>query len=317
MSNLFVSQKGYKPFKYVWAITYFKESEKMHWSEDEVSLADDVSDWENHLSDSEKHLLTNIFRFFTQADIDVSAGYADVYLSQIKNREVRQMLTSFLNRESVHISAYSRLIDELGLPDSEYEAFMQYEEMVEKHNYFFEPREGVQGLAESIAVFSAFGEGLQLFGSFIILFHFTRPNSIRKGRMNGMGQIVEWSIRDESLHVEGMMRIFHTIIDEVDGIDIEALKVRLYEICHKMVALEDAFIDLCFNQANIEGITAEEVKQYIRYLADQRLGQLGLDALFDASNPLPWADTIIFGQQSTNFFDAKPTNYTKGLLKQG
>lgn len=309
---LFESRTAYKPFDYPWAYEAFVKSEQMHWLAREVPLNADVMDWKSKLTDQEKHLLTQIFRFFTQADIDVASGYIDKYLPTFKPIELRMMMASFAAREAVHVQAYSTLIDEVGIPESEYAAFMEIQEMSEKHEYFFTKREGIAGLAQDIAIFSAFGEGLQLFSSFVILLNFSRF-----GKMRGMSQIVAWSIRDESLHVESMLKVFHELLNENPQLWTDDFKRTLYQTARDMVAIEDRFIDLAYREAGgvVEGLTADEVKHYIRYIADRRLNQLGLKANYGVEeNPLPWVDVIVNGKEHTNFFENKATDYSKAAL---
>jgi ribonucleoside-diphosphate reductase beta chain len=133
--------------------------------------------------------------------------------------------------------------------------------------------------------------------------------------MKGMTQIVTWSIRDESLHVESMVKLFRTYVEERPHLWTEELKAKLRAICAKMVELEDNFIDLCFAEGDIEGLTPAEVKQYIRYIADRRLGLLGLDEMFGIEkNPLKWLDYILSGVEHANFFENRATEYAKGAL---
>ncbi len=301
--SLFNKRGYYKPFWYPWAYDAFNASEQMHWLARSVPLGEDVKDWKVKLNVDEKTLLTQIFRFFTQADCDVADGYIDKYLPLFKPTEVRMMLASIAAREAVHIQAYSMLIDEIKMPETEYSAFMKYEEMVEKHEYMFKDR----SLIEDIAVFSAFGEGLQLFSSFVILLNFTRF-----GKMKGMGQIVAWSIRDESHHVDSMMKLFHTLIAEQPELWTQQVRQNIAGICMKMVELEDAFIDLAFEQGGVEGLTPNEVKIYIRYIANKRMKQLGLTTMYDVGeNPLPWVDVIVNGKEHVNFFEGVGTDYAK------
>lgn len=293
--------------------------QKMHWLPEEVPLHEDVQDWNLKLSDAEKNLLTQLFRFFTQADLDIASGYLDKYIPVFKPPEIRMMLSAFANMEAVHMHAYSLLLDTIGMPESEYKAFQEYEEMAEKHEYIdkvdpfaFCSYEGEwlenNRLIKTLAVYSAFGEGLQLFSSFAILLNFSRFN-----KMKGMGQIVTWSIRDESLHVDSMIKLFHTFLDENPKLWTDELKGEIYQSCRDMVALEDKFIDLAFSQGGIEGLTPEDVKLYIRYIADRRLLQLGCKPNYSVKeNPLKWLDYILNGVEHTNFFENRATEYAKG-----
>lgn len=306
----------FKPLEYPEFYEYYQLSEKMHWLPSEVKLDKDVRDWNAKLTSAEKNLLTQIFRFFTQGDVDVAAGYLEKFIPLFPKPELRMMMSSFAAREAVHIEAYSLLIDTLGLPEVEYQAFTEYEEMAAKHDYVSQlstHRDSPKSIAKALAVYPAFTEGLQLFSSFIMLLNFTRAEG--GGVMTGMGEIVEWSIKDESLHVEGMLKLFERFIEENQDIWTDDFRGELYQICRDMVELEDNFIDLAFSMGGIKGLTAEEVKQYIRYIADRRLLQLGLKPNYGVKdNPLPWVDEIINSVVHTNFFEGRATEYAKGAL---
>lgn len=300
----------YKPFNYPWAFDAFKSSEQMHWLWTEVPMLEDVKDWKNTLSKSEKDFLTHIFRFFTQADIDVAGGYVKNYLPYFPQPEVRMMLTSFSAREAIHIASYSHLIETLGMPETTYNQFLEYEAMKEKHEYFnnFSAKDE-NSIAQQIAAFSAFTEGMQLFSSFVMLLNFPRH-----GKMKGMGQIIAWSIADETLHAESMIRLFREFIKENKDIWTDSLKSEIYTIATKMVELEDKFVDLAYEMGDLPGLTKEEVKQYIRYIADRRLISLGMKGIFKVKkNPLTWVDGML-GVTHSNFFEQKVTDYAKGAL---
>lgn len=303
----------FKPFNYPWAYDAWLKHEQSHWLHTEVPMLEDVQDWKKKLSKEEKHFLTQIFRFFTQGDIDVAGGYVNNYLPHFPQPEVRMMLLGFAARESLHIAAYSHLIETLGLPETTYNEFLEYAEMKEKHDYVMDisSKNGtIESTATHIAVFSAFTEGMQLFSSFIMLLNFPRH-----GKMKGMGQIVTWSIVDETQHTEGMIKLFKTYIEENREIWNDDLKSKIYAIAERMVELEDKFIDLAFSTGAMENLSSEDVKKYIRYIADRRLISLGLKGIFKVKrNPLPWVEEMINAPTHTNFFENRATDYAKGAL---
>ena len=307
------NRDSFKPFYYPWAYDAWLKHEQSHWLHTEVPMAEDVKDWKKKLTEEEKLFLTNIFRFFTHGDIDVAGGYVNNYLPYFPQPEIRMMLCGFAAREALHIAAYSHLIETLGMPESTYAEFFEYQEMREKHEYVLEisSKNGTkESTATHIAVFSAFTEGMQLFSSFIMLLNFARH-----GKMKGMGQIVTWSIVDETQHAEGMIKLFRTYIEENREIWNDELKSKIYIIAEKMVELEDKFIDLAFQQNEMEGLTASDVKQYIRYIADRRLISLGMKGIFKVKkNPLPWVEEMINAPTHTNFFENRATDYAKGAL---
>jgi ribonucleoside-diphosphate reductase beta chain len=284
----------------------------MHWFPEDVPLHNDVKDWQT-MTDEEKNLLTQIFRLFTQSDVDVGAGYVDRYMRIFKKPEARMMMSSFANMESIHQHAYSLLLDTVGMPEVEYKAFAEYEAMADKHEYINAvkvTKGDKKSIAKALAIYSGFTEGLQLFSSFIILLNFPRF-----GKMKGMGQIITYSIRDESMHVEAMTKLFREFIKENIDLWTDDFKKEIYQACREMVDLEDRFLDLVFEQGDIPGLTKQEMQQYIRYIADRRLLQLGLKPNYEVKeNPLNWLDDVL-GVEHQNFFEGRATTYMKAGLR--
>ena len=306
--NLLTANPVYKPFRYPWAYEAWLIQQRVHWLPEEVPLADDVKDWHRSLSAGEQNLVTQIFRFFTQSDVEVNNCYMKHYSQVFKPTEVLMMLSAFSNIETIHIAAYSHLLDTIGMPELEYSAFLKYKQMKDKYDY-------MQGftvsskheIAKTLAAFGAFTEGLQLFASFAILLNFPRFNKLK-----GMGQIVSWSVRDETLHCLSVIRLFRVFIQENPEIWTDALRSELTQVCATIVEHEDAFIDLAFELGSVEGLDAHQVKTYIRFIADRRLTQLGLDPLYHVErNPLPWLDDMLNAVEHANFFENRSTEYSR------
>jgi ribonucleoside-diphosphate reductase beta chain len=310
--SLLEAKAVYKPFRYPWAYEAWLTQQRIHWLPEEVPLADDVKDWHNKLTAEERNLLTQIFRFFTQSDIEVNNCYMRHYSRVFQPTEIQMMLAAFSAMETVHIAAYSHLLDTIGMPETEYQAFLRYRQMKDKYDYMQQFGIATKAdIAKTLAVFGAFTEGLQLFATFAILLNFPRVN-----KMKGMGQIVSWSVRDESLHTNSIIKLFRTFVAENPEVWTEDFQRELYVICSTVVEHEDAFIDLAFELGAIEGLTAPEVKQYIRFIADRRLSQLGLQPIYRlAKNPLPWMDEMLNGIEHTNFFENRATEYSKAATR--
>ncbi len=311
LPGLMTPSLGYKPFRYPWAHDYWKRQQQIHWMPEEVPLGEDCKDWAGKLNDNERALLSQIFRFFTQSDVEVNDNYMERYSRVFKPTEIKMMLASFSNMETIHIAAYALLLETIGMPETEFSAFMQYREMADKHSYM--KKFGVDthaDIARTLAMFGAFTEGLQLFASFAMLLNFPRQN-----KMKGMGQIVTWSVRDESLHCEAVIKLFHTFAHET-GCLTQSVKDDIIDCCKTVVGLEDNFIDLAFNLGPVNGMTPDEIKAYIRYIADWRLGQLGLPPIYNLKDhPLPWLTEILNGVEHANFFEARATEYSKAATR--
>jgi ribonucleoside-diphosphate reductase beta chain len=320
MTKILDSRKNYKPFEYPVFFDLFTKHEQMHWLPTEAQVQEDVNDWKSKMTEDEKAMVKHLFRFFTTADVDVMEGY-DVLLSVFKHPEIQQVLSSIAAREAVHVWGYSLLLETLGMEDSEFSAFLKEKSMSDKHDFLqgFSVRDDagevdVKELAKYLAVIGAFTEGVQLFSTFAILFNFTRF-----GKLKGTGQIVAWSIKDEDIHVQTCVELFKKVVYEND-LDMDIIHGHVVSIGKRMVELEDAFIDDAFNVANdnIEGLTRGGLKEYIRYLCNERVKQLFGESTPDvfpgAKNTLDWLVPLVYGAAHTNFFENREVEYAKGAI---
>ncbi|WP_130906890.1 ribonucleotide-diphosphate reductase subunit beta [Pseudomonas sp. Sample_16] len=315
LPRLTTYSQTYKPFLYPEFVNHAIDHESLFWGEWEASLQRDVNQWKDGtITPVEKDHITQILRLFTQSDQIVGGSYVDVFLPYFKNNEVRMALLSIANRESTHMRAYALLNDTLGLPESEYRAFLEYEEMAEKaefmQNFAVVPGPMQMGLNLARTVMN---EGMSLFSAFVQLLNYQRPEAGSK--MLGMCEIVEWSIRDETKHVEIMAALFRRHCEENPEIVNDAFKKAIYEMFRQGAALEDRFIDLSCALGGPKALTPEGIKQYIRFIGDRRLVQLGLKPNWGIDkNPLPWVDHIVSGDNQKNFFEGRVTDYNhKGM----
>jgi ribonucleoside-diphosphate reductase beta chain len=293
--------KTYKPLRYPQAEEYRLQSEDIHWIVKEVEMTKDVEDFKS-ASPEEKEFIRNILSIFTQSDFNVAANYLPL-INKIKNNEVRGMLTSFMAREFIHQEGYAHLNESLGFPDSYYTDFLKHKETLAKDSYM------------STTTFESFGlklakgillEGISLFGPFVML-----KNYERVGKYLGTCTINEWSLRDESLHVEGNSWLFRTWCQENPTEVNDTFKKYIYSMAREIVELEKDFIDFAFGSYQPPKLEKDDVKHYIEYIADRRLIQLGLKANYDRKvNPLPWMDELNNGSSFANFFEKRVTDYS-------
>lgn len=321
--SLLESPGTYTIDRYPWAYLCWKRQQQIHWLGEEVPMGEDLKDWQSdRLTPIEKNLLTQIFRFFTQSDVEVSDNYFKRYIPLFQPLEIQMMMAAFSNMETVHIDAYALILKTLGMPDTDFRAFLDYGSMRAKADYMH--TFGVEtcgDVARTLAMFGAFTEGMSLFASFAMLLNFPRHN-----KMKGMGQIVSWSVRDESLHCEAMIHLYHDWAAETGAVT-KAVKDDILDVAKTMVDLEEKFIDLAMELGDIEGMTAVDIKCYIRYIADWRLCQLKLTPLFGyfenrdgtyqqiQEHPLPWLISILNGVEHANFFEQRSTEYAKTVTQ--
>ena len=299
----------YKPFEYQTAFEFYKDQHRAHWLADEVPLSSDLNDWKLKLSEPEKNLIGNILKSFAQTETYVNDYWATKVAVWFPKHEIKAMACAFADFESIHAEAYARLNEELGLDD--FEAFMEDEEAKAKIDRLVElPGDTLREKALSLAIFSAFTEGVNLFSSFAILMSFQLRNL-----MKGTGQIVEWSVRDESLHSKAGCWLFRTMMEEMPELQ-SGMEAQIYDACDLSVKLEFDFIDKAFEMGEIEGLNKDQLKNFIKERANQKLIELGYNPLYNDIDPnllksMEWFGHLTSGKTHQDFFAGRVTDYSK------
>jgi ribonucleoside-diphosphate reductase beta chain len=300
----------YKPFEYQTAFEFYKDQHRAHWLADEVPLSSDLNDWKLKLSESEKNLIGNILKSFAQTETYVNDYWATKVAVWFPKHEIKAMACAFADFESIHAEAYARLNEELGLDD--FEAFMEDEEAKAKIDRLVElPGDTLRDKALSLAIFSAFTEGVNLFSSFAVLMSFQLRNL-----MKGTGQVVAWSVRDESLHSKAGCWLFRTMIEEMPELNNPIMTQQIYEACDLSVRLEFDFIDKAFEMGEIEGLNKEQLKNFIKERANQKLIELGYQSMYNDIDPsllkqMEWFGHLTSGVEHQDFFAGRVTTYAK------
>jgi ribonucleoside-diphosphate reductase beta chain len=299
----------YKPFEYPQAHEFMKLQQRVHWMADEVTLASDVNDFKMKLTESEVNLIGQILKSFAQTETHVEDYWSSYVSHWFPKPEIQSMAVTFGSFESIHAEAYSLLNESLGLDD--FEAFMEDEEARNKIERLQQVNAGTMGeIAQSLAIFSAFTEGVNLFSSFAVLMSFQMRNL-----MKGMGQIVAWSVRDESLHSKAGCWLFTQLLKERPELDTIDLREKIEKACTISVELEFAFIDKVFEMGNLENLTKEQLKNFIYARANEKMVELGYKALFSVNDDLleeiAWFGQITSGVEHQDFFAQRPSAYSK------
>jgi len=300
----------YKPFEYQDAFDFYKNQHRAHWLADEVPLASDLNDWKLKLNESEKNLIGNILKSFAQTEVHVNDYWSTKVSVWFPKPEIQAMARVFADFESIHAEAYARLNEELGLDD--FKAFMEDEVSKAKIDRLIEvPGETIEERALSLAIFSAFTEGVNLFSSFAILMSFQLRNL-----MKGTGQIVEWSVRDESLHSKAGCWLYRTLLKECPELDTPEMRNKIVEACELSVQLEYDFIEKAFEMGDIEGLNKEQLKAFIKARANEKLIELGYQAIYNDIDPnlvkqMEWFGHLTSGKTHQDFFAGRVTSYSK------
>lgn len=303
----------YKPFEYPEAFEFWKKQHQAHWLHFEVSMASDINDWKTQLSEAEKNLIGNTLKGFIQSEIVIGDYWSRRVQKYFPKPEICMMANTFGAFETIHQAGYAYLNESLGLED--YSAFLQDESSKNKiDNFINTPNKTKEDIARSLAIFSAFGEGVQLFSSFALLMSFSQRNLLK-----GTGQIISWSVRDEHLHSEAGCWLFRTYAQENPDVLADSLKKDIYDAARIAVSLEDEFIDKAFELGPVDGIDKNDLKQYIRNRANEKLQEIGLKSNWrnidqTAVDRMGWFAQMWGGVEHQDFFAQRPSAYSKAVV---
>ena len=289
---------------------FTKLQQHSHWLPSEVPLSSDVNDWKLKLTNSERNLIGNILKAFAQTEVHVGNDYwIGMITKNFPVPEIQELGVTIAAMECIHAEAYSRLNEELGLDN--FKAFLEDETSKNKIDRLLEiPNETLEEKAQSLAIFSAFTEGINLFSSFAVLMSFQLRNL-----MKGTGQIVSWSVRDESLHSKAGCWLFNTLLNENPELNTKKLKNSIIEACKTSVKLEFDFIDKAFEMGDIEGLTKEQLKNFIKARVNEKMLELKYNMIYnDVDNELlkqmEWFGHLTNGVNQTDFFSNSVTDYS-------
>jgi len=307
--GLFDERIEYKPFEYpVYYTEGWLKQAQAFWLHTEISMSGDVKDWNERLTVSEKNLVGNILLGFAQTECAVSDYWTQKVVSWFPKHEIQQMAMMFGSQETIHAVAYSYLNETLGLND--FKAFLHEENTARRFNNLvaYNGSDRV-GIATSLAIFSAFAEGVSLYSAFAVLYSFQLRNLLK-----GIGQQMKSSVRDESLHSKMGCMLFNQMCDEQEGLR-EEIKDKVSEAAKIMVDLEEKYIDKMFEYGDLENLKKEDLKNFIRRRTNEKLNEIGYGSIFyyndESAKELDWFYHLTGGHTHTDFFSVRPTDYSK------
>jgi len=307
--GLFDERIAYKPFEYPEYYTegWLKQAQAF-WLHTEIPMSGDVKDWNEKLTEGEKNLVGNILLGFAQTECAVSDYWTQKVVSWFPKHEIQQMAMMFGSQETIHAVAYSYLNETLGLED--FEAFLHEPATAERFdNLVAYDGNDTVGIGKSLAIFSAFAEGVSLYSAFAVLYSFQLRNMLK-----GIGQQMKWSVRDESLHSRMGCQLYKHMCQEDKKLKYKC-QADILEAAQTMVSLEEKYIDKMFEMGDIEGMKSYDLKQFIRKRANEKLVELGYKENFkydkEAAKNLDWFYHLTGGHTHTDFFAVRPTDYSK------
>jgi ribonucleoside-diphosphate reductase beta chain len=320
MAGIFEERIAYKPFEYPeYDLNAWLPQSQAHWLHTEIPMGSDVKDWNENLTHAEKNLVGNILLGFAQTECAVSDYWTGLVTRWFPKYEIKEMAIAFGYFETIHAKAYSYLNETLGLTD--FEAFLheptianKFEMLTETKNEYthkdlLKSAHARRDVARSLAIFSAFAEGVSLYSSFAVLYSFQLRNLLK-----GIGQQMKWSVRDESLHSKMGCRLFRHMCEEYPELK-DQVQNEVEEAARLMVEMELKFIDKMFEMGDLENLKSEELKSFILRRANEKLNELGYEGIFEYSlelaEKLDWFYHLTGGVTHTDFFSVRPTDYAK------
>jgi len=307
----------YKPFEYPTAFDYWLKQQQAHWIHTEVPMMSEINDWKQNLNETEKNIIGSILKGFAQTETVVNDYWTGLVTKWFRKPEIIAMATVFGAMETIHAEAYSLLNEELGLDDfSEFledETTMAKIEALTENAASFGDEVDWHERAKSLAIFSAFTEGVNLFSSFAVLLSFKLRNKLK-----GVGQIVEWSIRDESMHSDAGCWLFRTLLEEKPELKTPELEAAINEAALLSLKLELDFIEKVYEMGDLEGCSKDDLISFIKHRVNTKMGDLGYRPIVNgidvkAVERMKWFDHLSAGKQHTDFFANRVTNYSKGV----
>lgn len=301
---------SYAPMLYPQADKFCDLQNSVHWLPNEIPLGSDVDDWKRKLTESEKHLIASILKGFVATEIFIEDYWSAKVARWFKHPEIQGMAVTFAAFERIHAKAYARLSEELGLDD--FDSFLAEPSAKAKIDRLMAVKgKNRSEIALSLAVFSAFNEGVNLFSSFAVLMSFQQRNLLK-----GIAKIIEFSVKDEVQHSDAGIWLYNQLVSEFPGILTSEFEHSIYAAAKDTVELEDAFIDMAFTHGDIEGITSAQLKNYIRYRTNTKLGELNLNTNLytiddDLLRSMEWFELLSKGVVSQDSFAGRVTDYGK------
>ncbi len=311
------------PFKYKWAWDKYLSACANHWMPQEINMSRDIELWKdpNGLTEDERLIVKRNLGFFVTADSLAANNIVLGTYRHITNPECRQYLLRQAFEEAIHTHAYQYIVESLGLDEGEiFNAYHEVSSIREKDEFLIpfidiltNPHfktgtlEADQQLLRSLIVFACIMEGLFFYVGFTQILALGRQN-----KMTGSSEQYQYILRDESMHCNFGIDVINQIKMENPQLWTKAFRTEIAELMRKGVELEYRYAEDTMPRG-VLGMNAPMFKAYLRYIANRRCQQIGLDAIYeDANNPFPWMSEMMDLKKEKNFFETRVTEYQTG-----
>src|SRR5512135_393140 len=311
------------PFKYKWAWEKYLNACANHWMPQEVNMNRDIALWKdpNGLTEDERRIVKRNLGFFTTADSLAANNIVLGTYRHITAPECRQYLLRQAFEEAIHTHAYQYIVESLGLDESEiFNAYHEVSSIRDKDEFLIpfidtltNPEfktgtpEADQALLKSLIVFACIMEGIFFYVGFVQILALGRQN-----KMTGAAEQYQYILRDESMHCNFGIDLINTIKQENPHLWTSEFKAEIRTLIQTGVELEYRYAEDTMPRG-VLGLNASQFKEYLRFIANRRCQQIGLDEMFPGvTNPFPWMAEMIDLKKEKNFFETRVTEYQSG-----
>jgi len=305
-----------KPVKYQWALDLYNQAVANTWFPNEIQLGQDLSDWKK-MTDEERHAVTFLMSYFNPNELLVNKALAFGVYPYINAAEAHLYLAKQMWEEANHCMSFEYVLETFPIDrEQAYSAHVATESMARKEA--FETKfikrmtedtlditttEGKKDFIRNLVAYNVILEGIWFYSGFMVALSFRQRNLLRN-----FGSLIDWVVRDESLHLKFGINLILTVLEENPDLQTEEFANEIKQMILDAVDMEKQYNDDLLPNG-ILGLNSDYINQYVKYLADRRLEELGFEAHYSASNPAKWMATANDTLQLVNFFESTNTSY--------
>ncbi|MFO6454096.1 MULTISPECIES: ribonucleotide-diphosphate reductase subunit beta [unclassified Aeromicrobium] len=305
-----------KPVTYQWAMDLYDQAVANTWFPNEVQLGEDLADFER-MSDDERHALTHLMSYFNPNELLVNKALAFGVYPYVNAAECHLYLAKQMWEEANHCMSFEYVLETFPIDrEAAYESHVTIPSMARKEEFEvgyitrmteqtldISTTEGKQDFVRNLIAYNVILEGIWFYSGFMVALSFRQRNLLRN-----FGSLIDWIVRDESLHLKFGINLVLTVLDENPDVATPEFAEEIRQMILDAVEMEEDYNrDLLPN--GILGLNADYINQYVRYLADRRLEELGFEAHYRVANPAKWMATANDTLQLVNFFESINTSY--------
>jgi len=304
-----------RPIKYQWAYDLYNQAVSNTWFPHEIALGEDLEDWKK-MTEDERYALSFLMSFFNPAELIVNRTLALGVYPYLKAPEAHLYLAKQMWEEANHCLAFEYVLETFPLDREKiFKQHLATPSIKAKEDWItnflirmntsldIETTEGKKDFVRNLTAYNVVMEGVWFYSGFMVALSFRQRNQLRN-----FGSLIDWVVRDESLHLKFGMNLILTILEENPDIVTPEFSQEIQQIIIDGVNLETSYNKDMFPRG-ILGVNADYVNQYVQYVADRRLEELGFAPHFNVSNPAKWMATATDTLELVNFFETQNTNY--------